>query len=85
MVPEQPPAPRALRVFSEGGGPSGEVDLAAVEPSDFFKNDVVRCRITGTIPSGPDYRVVIPGLVSTDANGYKSGAYGAFTRLSSMP
>jgi hypothetical protein len=28
---------------------------------------------------------LIPGLVSTDANGYKSGAYGAFTRLSSMP
>lgn len=32
-----------------------------------------------------DVESIFPGLVPTDANGYKSGAYGAFTRLSSMP
>lgn len=50
--------PRPLRVFLEGDNGEKEVDLTKITPADFFKNDLIRYRITGTVPAGTDFSVV---------------------------
>ena len=50
--------PRPLRIFTESDGGEKEVDLTKVAPADFFKNDLIRYRITGTVPSATDFSVV---------------------------
>ncbi|HYX50969.1 MAG TPA: pentapeptide repeat-containing protein, partial [Ktedonobacteraceae bacterium] len=35
-----------------------EVDLTQIPPTEFFRNDLIRYRLTGTLPSGPDFSVV---------------------------
>jgi uncharacterized protein YjbI with pentapeptide repeats len=50
--------PRPLRIFTENDGGEKEVDLAKVAPADFFKNDLIRYRITGAVPSATDFSVV---------------------------
>jgi uncharacterized protein YjbI with pentapeptide repeats len=49
---------RPLRVFLEGDNGEKEVDLTKVAPADFFKNDLIRYRIIGTVPSSTDFSVV---------------------------
>ena len=50
--------PQRLRIFLEGDVGETEVDLYKVSSSEFFKNDVIRYRLTGTIPIGPDFKIV---------------------------
>jgi uncharacterized protein YjbI with pentapeptide repeats len=51
-------APRPLRVFLESDQGEKEVDLTTVTPTEFFKNDLIRYRLTGTIPPAPDFSKV---------------------------
>jgi uncharacterized protein YjbI with pentapeptide repeats len=51
-------SPKPLRVFLEDDAGEKEVDLAKVAPTEFFKNDLIRYRITGTIPREPDFSIV---------------------------
>ena len=52
------PVSGALRLFSQIDEEEKEIDLTKVKPPDFFKNDIVRFRLTGAIPPEPDFRVV---------------------------
>lgn len=47
-----------LRVFQETDQGDSEIDLAKISPTNFFRNDLIRYRLTGTFPSGPDFSVV---------------------------
>jgi len=49
---------KPLRVFLETDKGENEVDLTNVSPAEFFRNDLIRYRLTGTFPSGPDFSVV---------------------------
>lgn len=49
--------PRPLRIFLEGDDGEKEVDLTNAALADFFKNDLIRYRITGTIPPGTNPNV----------------------------
>lgn len=49
---------RPLRIFLESDNGEQEIDLATVAPAEFFKNDLIRYRITGTFPSETDFSVV---------------------------
>src|ERR1043165_8395379 len=49
---------KPLRVFLENDADEKEINLAQVSPIDFFKNDLIRYRLTGTIPQGPDFSIV---------------------------
>jgi uncharacterized protein YjbI with pentapeptide repeats len=49
---------KPLRVFLETDHGENEIDLTKVSPAEFFRNDLIRHRITGTLPSGPDFSVV---------------------------
>src|ERR1041385_7919677 len=47
-----------LRVFQETDQGESEIDLTKISPTNFFRNDLIRYRLTGTFPSGPDFSVV---------------------------
>lgn len=49
---------KPLRVFLETDRGENEIDLSKVSPAEFFRNDLIRHRLTGTLPSGPDFSVV---------------------------
>jgi uncharacterized protein YjbI with pentapeptide repeats len=49
---------KPLRIFLETDRGENEIDLTKASPSEFFRNDLIRHRFTGTLPSGPDYSVV---------------------------
>ncbi len=50
--------PQELQVFRTEDSGMTEIDLSGTKPADFFKNDLVRVQITGSIPREPDYRLV---------------------------
>jgi uncharacterized protein YjbI with pentapeptide repeats len=52
------PDSKALRVFLESDEGDKEIDLTKVDPQKFFKNDLIRYRLSGTIPAQPDFRIV---------------------------
>jgi uncharacterized protein YjbI with pentapeptide repeats len=52
------PEPEALRVFLDDDRGEEEVDLSKFAYEDFFRNDLVRYRITGKIPQEIDFRTV---------------------------
>ncbi len=52
------PDPGALRIFFDGDRGEEEVDLSKFSPGEFFRNDLVRYRITGKLPPGIDFRTV---------------------------
>jgi uncharacterized protein YjbI with pentapeptide repeats len=54
LVPERPD----LRLFLQTDNGEQEVVLSEASPEEFFKNDLVNYRLTGTIPQGPDFRIV---------------------------
>jgi uncharacterized protein YjbI with pentapeptide repeats len=47
-----------LRVFLESETGEKEIDLTKSSAAEVFRNDLVRHRLTGTIPSGPDFSIV---------------------------
>lgn len=51
------PASGSLRVFSQTDQIEKELDLTNVNSVEFFKNDIVRYRLTGAIPPEPDFRI----------------------------
>jgi uncharacterized protein YjbI with pentapeptide repeats len=48
---------RPLRIFLEGDAGEREIDLTKVAPADLFQNDLIRYRVTGTVPPGSDFSV----------------------------
>ena len=54
LVPER----TELRLFLQTDIGEEEVNLSEVPPQEFFKNDLVNYRLTGTIPQEPDFRIV---------------------------
>jgi uncharacterized protein YjbI with pentapeptide repeats len=49
---------KPLRVFLESETGEKEIDLTKVSAAEVLRNDLVRHRLTGAIPSGPDFKIV---------------------------
>ena len=49
---------KPLRVFLVTDRGENEVDLTKASSAEVFRNDLVRHRLTGTLPSGPDFKIV---------------------------
>ena len=49
---------KPLRVFLESETGEKEIDLTKVSAAEVLRNDLVRHRLTGTIPSGPDFKII---------------------------
>src|SRR5947209_5355957 len=50
--------PEVLRIFSVNDENERQIDLSRISPLEFFKNDIIRFRLTGRMPPEPDYRIV---------------------------
>lgn len=50
--------PKPLRVFLESETGEKEIDLTKASAAEILRNDLIRHRLTGTIPSGPHFKIV---------------------------
>lgn len=47
----------SLRVFADKEGVETEIDLSGVDPASFFGKDIVRRKLTGVFPVGPNFKI----------------------------